>query len=181
MNTPGISKSARAVTRLKPVASSRRAGRLVQRRFGFSWRLAIWLWKPPFLGVGKAWISLDSLVRNEIFQWVTGEFRAKKFALAFPGVESRAGRERAVGAMRKGGIVHGARLRQFLLFCKKLSYALYLAERRGAGLKLSRSWLNRSPVRGDHGPAAVGAGGKRVSTVANDGARLQNPIGTKKQ
>ena len=31
-----------------------------------------------FFGVGKAWISLDSLVRNEPFQWVTRDFRRKK-------------------------------------------------------------------------------------------------------
>jgi hypothetical protein len=44
-------------------------------QFGFPW------WT-PFLGrlslesaVGKAWISLNSLVRIEPFQWVTGEFR----------------------------------------------------------------------------------------------------------
>ena len=28
-------------------------------------------------GVGKAWISLDSLVRNETYQWVTRDFREK--------------------------------------------------------------------------------------------------------
>ncbi len=33
----------------------------------------------PLMGVGKAWISLDSLVRNEPFQWLTREFRRKYF------------------------------------------------------------------------------------------------------
>jgi hypothetical protein len=32
--------------------------------------------------VGKAWISLDSLVLNETFQWVTGEFRGNFFSRA---------------------------------------------------------------------------------------------------
>jgi hypothetical protein len=31
----------------------------------------LFLGKPPILGVGKAWISLDSLVRIETYQWVT--------------------------------------------------------------------------------------------------------------
>jgi hypothetical protein len=30
--------------------------------FGFSWRLAVSPWKPPFWGIGFPWISLDSLV-----------------------------------------------------------------------------------------------------------------------
>jgi hypothetical protein len=33
--------------------------------------------------VGKAWISLDSLVRIETFQWVTLDFRGKKFRAPF--------------------------------------------------------------------------------------------------
>ena len=34
--------------------------------------------EPLDSGVGKAWISLDSLVRNEPFQWVTRDFPRKK-------------------------------------------------------------------------------------------------------
>jgi hypothetical protein len=37
-------------------------------QFGFSWRVAFLLPKPPVLGVGFPWISLDSLVRIDIFQ-----------------------------------------------------------------------------------------------------------------
>ena len=35
-------------------------------------------------GVGKAWISLYSLVRIEPYQWVTGEFRGNFFRSPFP-------------------------------------------------------------------------------------------------
>jgi hypothetical protein len=42
------------------------------------------------LRVGKAWISLDSLVRIEPFQWVTPDFRCKKFLATFaPAPEPR--------------------------------------------------------------------------------------------
>jgi hypothetical protein len=44
------------------------AGKLVPEGvdpFGFSWSLAIWLRKPPFMRVGFPWISLDFLVINE--------------------------------------------------------------------------------------------------------------------
>src|ERR1700728_3876783 len=44
-------------------------------RFGFSWPVAVSLRKPPSTGVGKAGISLDSLVRIETYQWVTREVR----------------------------------------------------------------------------------------------------------
>jgi hypothetical protein len=40
--------------------------------------------------VGFIWISLDSLVRIETFQWVTREFRRKNFLLAFPHGSTRA-------------------------------------------------------------------------------------------
>jgi hypothetical protein len=57
--------------------------------FGFSWRTPFWPRKPPFLRVGKAWISLDSLVRIEAFQWVTKDFRWKKISRAlFPKLRS---------------------------------------------------------------------------------------------
>jgi hypothetical protein len=35
---------------------------------------AVWSRKPSFMRVGKAWISLDSLVRIEHFQWVARDF-----------------------------------------------------------------------------------------------------------
>jgi hypothetical protein len=40
--------------------------------------------KTPALGVGFPWISLDSLVRIEIFQWVTGLFAGRIFLAPFP-------------------------------------------------------------------------------------------------
>src|ERR1700722_17626914 len=47
--------------------------------FGFSWPLAVSLPTAPILGVGFRWISLDSLVINETYQWVTRKKRAKVF------------------------------------------------------------------------------------------------------
>lgn len=46
--------------------------------------------KPPPMRVGFIWISLDSLVRIETFQWVTREFHHKNFSLAFPHGSPRA-------------------------------------------------------------------------------------------
>jgi hypothetical protein len=40
--------------------------------------------------VGFPWISLDSLVRNETYQWVTWKSRRKNFLLAFPLVRASA-------------------------------------------------------------------------------------------
>jgi hypothetical protein len=41
--------------------------------------------KTAVLGVGFSWISLDSLVRIQPFQWVTMALRGKLFLGAFPG------------------------------------------------------------------------------------------------
>jgi hypothetical protein len=49
-------------------------------KFGFSWVVAVSLRKPPIMGVGFPWISLDSLVRIETFQWVTRDKRWKSFS-----------------------------------------------------------------------------------------------------
>jgi hypothetical protein len=52
--------------------------------FGFSWRPTCFGLKTSFLSLGFPWISLDSLVRIETFQWVTRGFRGKNFSPAFP-------------------------------------------------------------------------------------------------
>jgi 5-hydroxyisourate hydrolase len=41
--------------------------------------------KIPLYWVGKAWISLDSLVRIESYQWVTQDIRRNNFRAALPG------------------------------------------------------------------------------------------------
>jgi hypothetical protein len=58
--------------------------------FGFSWLLAVSLRRPPLMSLGLSWISLDSLVRIETFQWVT-QLEAGKlfFSRFFRGVEGR--------------------------------------------------------------------------------------------
>jgi hypothetical protein len=71
--------------------------------------------------IGFSWISLDSLVQMETYQWVTrpegGNYLPHGFV---PGVERR-GTEPAVEAMLKGATVHGASLIYFLIFCNLLS------------------------------------------------------------
>jgi hypothetical protein len=57
--------------------------------FGFSWNGPFCLRKPQLLGVGFPWISLDSLVRNDRYQWVTRDFRPKFFPRAFVAWKSR--------------------------------------------------------------------------------------------
>jgi hypothetical protein len=50
------------------------------------------VWKPVVLGLGFSWISLDSLVRIQIYQWVTTDLRWKIFSgRFFPQVGSRDG------------------------------------------------------------------------------------------
>jgi hypothetical protein len=76
--------------------------------------------KPPAMGVGLSWISLDSLVLIETYQWVTRVEAGKHLSRAFSRREQRPEREPAAEAMRKRRIVHGASLRYFLIFCKRL-------------------------------------------------------------
>ena len=90
-------------------------------RFGFSWARAVWSRKPSFLRVGKAWISLDSLVRIEPFQWVTRDFRWKNFALPLGRGGGAGTGETAVEAMRMRRIIHEVSLARFLLFVNQSS------------------------------------------------------------
>ena len=61
----------------------RRVLRGEPQRFGLSWRAPVRRRKGVKSGVGKAWISLDSLVRIETFQWVTSDFRWNVFLCPF--------------------------------------------------------------------------------------------------
>src|ERR1700720_3820777 len=62
--------------------------------FGLSWPQAVSLRRPPRMSVGFPWISLDSLVRIETFQWVTrleaGEVFSRAFSLALRGARTGA-------------------------------------------------------------------------------------------
>ena len=62
------------------------ADRTLIRPIWFSWPLAVSLRKPPLMAVGFSWISLYSLIRIEIFQWVrrleAGKSFSRTFALA---------------------------------------------------------------------------------------------------
>jgi hypothetical protein len=102
----------------------RLAGRLSiqtdQPRFGFSWRIAVLLRKPQVFGVVFPWISLDSLVRIETYQWVTRKNLRKIFPRAFVVAKDPSTAAHDLG-MAKGRIAHGASLTKFLIFCKRLS------------------------------------------------------------
>ena len=89
--------------------------------FGLSWRMAVSPRKAPLKRVGKVWISLDSLVRNEPFQWVTRDFRRKKIRAPFrpQGREAQACKP-ALSSLGKGGIVHGPSLAPFPNFRNQL-------------------------------------------------------------
>ena len=63
----------------RSISSSAEGG----RGFGMSWRTPVWTRNRVRLGVGKAWISLDSLVQIETYQWVTGDFLRKYFRAPF--------------------------------------------------------------------------------------------------
>jgi hypothetical protein len=65
--------------------------------------------------VGFPWISLDSLVRIVTYQWVTRDFRWKKFCVAFGRFEAP-DLAPALDAMRKAMIAHGAILVYFVFF-----------------------------------------------------------------
>jgi hypothetical protein len=71
-----------AFGRSRPCSVSAAGRKVRQTRFGFSWRLAVLLRNLPIMPIGFSWISLDSLVRIETFQWVTGDFRWKNFSRA---------------------------------------------------------------------------------------------------
>jgi hypothetical protein len=76
--------------------------------------------KPPLIAVGFSWISLYSLTRIEIFQWVRWLEAGKSFSRTFALALEAPQREPAVKAMRKRRIVHGASLTRFLIFCNRL-------------------------------------------------------------
>ena len=71
-------------------------------QFGFSWGLPISARKPLFMGVGIPWISLDSLVRIETYQWVARDFPRKFFLEPCLGARGRNGllRSRPFGRAR---------------------------------------------------------------------------------
>jgi hypothetical protein len=69
--------------------------------------------KSKFQAIGLSWISLDSLVRIETYQWVTADFRENNFSRG-PS-PALAGKRRAE-AMRKRRIFHDSSLVQFLFF-----------------------------------------------------------------
>jgi hypothetical protein len=74
------------------------------------------------------WISLDSLVRIETYQWVTRDFRRKIFRGPFaPLAFEAAGWKTASAAMRKCRRLHRASVTWILIFCKGLSALMALA------------------------------------------------------
>jgi hypothetical protein len=75
--------------------------------FGFSWRVAVLPRRPPAMRVGFSWISLDSLVRIETFQWVTQLLAARFFLAPLSVAWDPPERETAVLACRSAGLFMG--------------------------------------------------------------------------
>jgi hypothetical protein len=71
------------------------------------------------MSVGFVWISLDSLVRNETYQWVTLDFRWKFFLGASRPFEAP-DLAACARCAAEGHDVHGASLIVFLFFCNQL-------------------------------------------------------------
>jgi hypothetical protein len=69
--------------------------------------------------VGFPWISLDSLVRIETFQWVTRDKAEKVFRIGFFVMSAAPGQEPA-SWHAKAQHRHGASLSQFLISCNQL-------------------------------------------------------------
>src|SRR5579872_6923329 len=67
---------------MAPTAARRVMG-AVDPFLGFSWDLAVLPRRPPLMSLGSSWISLDSLVRIETFQWVMRIFAGRNFSRAF--------------------------------------------------------------------------------------------------
>jgi hypothetical protein len=68
----------------------------------------------------KGWISLDSLVRIETFQWVTPDFWRKKISRDLCRRGGGAGTGAGILTMQKRSLAHRASLTHFLLFCNQL-------------------------------------------------------------
>jgi hypothetical protein len=82
----------------------------------------------PKTRVGFPWISLDSLVRIETFQWVTRYTLRKKFRAPLA-LRQRGGTGAGVLTMQKRSVFHRASLTRFLLFCNQLLATLNAADR----------------------------------------------------
>jgi hypothetical protein len=87
--------------------------------------------------IGFSWISLDSLVRIETYQWVTRILAEGSSSGLFPLAFEPTERESAVEAIRKGRLLHEASLIWFLFFCKQLWALIAVAVDR-AGSKSER-------------------------------------------
>jgi hypothetical protein len=69
--------------------------------------------------VGLSWISLDSLVRIEPFQWVALDFRKKKILAPFSAPGALDGGQGS-GVVRKRSVTQAASLTSFPIICNKL-------------------------------------------------------------
>jgi hypothetical protein len=73
------------------------------------------------MAIGFAWISLDSLVRIESFQWVARDFPGRIFLGPFPGVRSAGNGSRRSGPCGCAELLHEASLAKFPIFFNQLS------------------------------------------------------------
>src|ERR1700722_1427708 len=90
---------------------------------GFLGPLRFWPGRPE----NEAWISLDSLVRIETFQWVTRDSPQRKFLAPFCRWGGSAGTGADIPTMQKYSMAHRANLTHFLLFCNQLPALIAIA------------------------------------------------------
>jgi hypothetical protein len=117
---PVVAPERFAVGRNRGVCPIGRAGRPLAR--------SIWVFLDhrgfapdgPKTRLGFPWISLDSLVRIETFQWVTRLFWRKKISRALLPLGRRRRARVGIPTMQKCSVAHRASLTHFLLFCNQL-------------------------------------------------------------
>src|ERR1700733_438557 len=105
------------------------------------------------MAVGLSWISLDSLVRIETYQWVMGEIARKFFPPVSLALRGEKG-ETAVEAMRKSRLFMGLAYSCFRFSATDCYFARYLwpstaVGRRGNGDRLERGKHDNSQDTGE--------------------------------
>src|SRR5208283_6162452 len=79
--------------------------------------------KPVFPAFGLSWISLDSLVRNEPFQWVTAALGRKNNLRTPPSRRGRSPWDKNRSRWHGRWVAHEGIIATFLLIRKKMSLA----------------------------------------------------------
>src|ERR1700733_11826779 len=138
-------------------------------RFGFSWLAAIPLRKPRPMTVGFVWISLDSLVRIETYQWVTRDFRWKFFYSRFSPAFIARSRELLILEGEGAGLFIGEVYLDFWFSARYFSEPPLGCPKKGGSL-----WTFEACLRLRRGRARVEPLGKTLATALSSG-ELRTP------